>query len=97
MERILEKWFIFVPWFHKKPRHRGKLFSFDPSENLENSSEWVMSMEAVPPVEYILPCLCKKAAHIYSYRCELIFHSYIHGYSRTFRQRMSRRLTLFVP
>jgi len=29
----------FVPWFSNDPRHRGERLSFDPSENLENSSE----------------------------------------------------------
>ena len=26
-------------WFEKEPRHRGELLSFNPSENLENSSD----------------------------------------------------------
>ena len=29
---------IFVPWFSNDPRHRGERLSFDPSENLENST-----------------------------------------------------------
>jgi hypothetical protein len=29
---------IFVPWFYKGSRHRGERLSFDPSENLENST-----------------------------------------------------------
>ena len=35
--------------------HRGELTSFDPSENLENSSMRAKSLKAVPPaVAYIL-------------------------------------------
>ena len=30
---------IFVAWFRKGLRHRGEQLSFDPSENLENSSD----------------------------------------------------------
>ena len=37
MKRNSEILPIFVPWFSKKPRHRGELLSFDPSENLQNS------------------------------------------------------------
>ena len=46
---------IFVPWFRKNPRHRGELLSFDPLENLENSSVRVKSLKAASPaVAYIL-------------------------------------------
>ena len=64
---------IFVPWFRKRPRHRGEQLSFDPLENLQNStctgekSESCFSCSsiytAVPLVE---------SAHIYTCRCELI-------------------------
>ncbi|MBO4851204.1 MAG: hypothetical protein J5529_09940 [Prevotella sp.] len=53
-------------------RHRGEQTGFYPSENLENSSERGKRLKAVPPVEciYRVP---KNAAHIHTYRCELIF------------------------
>ena len=35
-------------------------------------------------------------AHIYACRCELSFHSYYNGYSRTYKLRMAIRLTLFL-
>ena len=55
MEWNSGKLHIFVPWLCKMPRHRGELLSFDPSVNLENSSEWGISLKAVPPaVAYIL-------------------------------------------
>lgn len=55
-------------------------------------------LKAVPPVEYIIPVPSQKekTVHIYTYRCELIFHSYIYRYSRTSKHRNVRRLTLFV-
>ena len=72
MEQVSRKMPIFVPWFRKRQRHRGELLSFDPSENLENSSMRAKGLKAVPPVEYI-SCRCKMAVNIYPYRCELIF------------------------
>ena len=39
MLRLSKELFIFVPWFRKRLRHRGVQLSFDPSENLENSSD----------------------------------------------------------
>ena len=54
--------------------HRGELTSFDPSENLENSSMRAKSLKAVPPaVAYILLFPVLGSAHIYTCRCELIF------------------------
>ena len=51
-----EKMPIFVPSVEKDWRHRGELLSFDPSENLENSSTRVISLKAASPaVAYILP------------------------------------------
>ena len=46
---------IFVPWFSDDPRHRGERLSFDPSENLKNSSTRARSLKAASPaVAYIL-------------------------------------------
>lgn len=73
MESVSRKMPIFVPSFCKGWRHRGELLSFDPSENLENSSMRARSLKAVPPVECISSRFRKITAHIYSYRCELIF------------------------
>ena len=64
---------IFVAPFNER-RHRGELLSFDPSENLENSSTRAKSLKAVPPaVAYILLTPSLESAHIYTCRCELIF------------------------
>ena len=55
MLQLSNKLLIFVPWFRKRLRHRGEQLSFDPSENLENSSDKGKSLKAVPPaVAYIL-------------------------------------------
>ena len=45
MIRLSGKMPIFVLWFRKNPRHRGELLSFDPPENLENSSVRVKSLK----------------------------------------------------
>lgn len=39
MLQLSKKLSIFVAWFSNESRHRGERLSFDPSENLENSSE----------------------------------------------------------
>ena len=55
MIHLSEKMPIFVTWFRKRARHRGELLSFDPLENLENSSVRVRSLKAASPaVAYIL-------------------------------------------
>jgi len=41
-----KKMYIFVPWFRKRLRHRGEQLSFDPSENLENSSDRGKSLKS---------------------------------------------------
>lgn len=64
---------IFAQSRYVRDLHRGKLLSFDPSENLENSCSMGKSLKAVLPVEYILHCFMSGTAHIYPYRCELIF------------------------
>ena len=46
---------IFVAWFSNGSRHRGELLSFDPSENLQNSSSMGKSLRAASPaVAFIL-------------------------------------------
>ena len=65
---------IFVPWFCKGLRHRGERLSFDPSENLENStctgkkSESCFSCSSIYTAHSTM-----ESAHIYTCRCELIF------------------------
>ena len=54
-------------------RHRGEQTGFYPSENLENSSERGKRLKAVPPVDCIYDRVLMNAAHIHTYRCELIF------------------------
>ena len=39
MIQLSKKLLTFAPSVEKNWRHRGELLSFDPSENLENSSE----------------------------------------------------------
>jgi len=87
---------IFVTSFEKnRQKHREERISFDPSENLENSkykgekSESCFSCSCIYTAHPFMGL-----AHIYTCRCELIFHSYLYGYSRTFRLRMSKGLTL---
>jgi len=73
MEQVSRKMLIFVAWFRKKLRHRGELLSFDPSENLENStctgerSESCSSCSSI----YTAPSVME-SAQIYTCRCELI-------------------------
>jgi len=65
---------IFVPWFSNDPRHRGERLSFDPSENLENSSMRARSLKAASPaVAFILLTPSMESAHVNTCRCELIF------------------------
>ena len=64
----------FVPWFSNDPRHRGERLSFDPSENLENSSMRARSLKAASPaVAFILLTPSMESAHVNTCRCELIF------------------------
>jgi hypothetical protein len=74
MEQLSKKNPIFGASFRKEWLHRGEQLSFDPSENLENSSMRAKSLKAVPPaVAYILLFPVLGSAHIYTCRCELIF------------------------
>ena len=73
MIHLSEKMPIFVPWFRKSPRHRGELLSFDPLENLENSSVRVKSLKGCSSCSSIYTALSLvESAHIYTCRCELI-------------------------
>jgi hypothetical protein len=74
MLQLSNKLLIFVPWFRKSPRHRGELLSFDPLENLENSSVRVKSLKGCSSCSSIYTALSLvESAHIYTCRCELIF------------------------
>ena len=74
MIHLSEKMPIFVPWFRKSPRHRGEQLSFDPLENLENSSVRVKSLKGCSSCSSIYTALSlAESAHIYTCRCELIF------------------------
>jgi len=74
MIQLSEKMPIFVPWFRKRPRHRGERLSFDPPENLQNSkykgekSESCFSCSSIYTAHSLV-----ESAHIYTCRCELIF------------------------
>ena len=73
MERNPEKLHIFVPWFRKTPRHRGKQLSFEPSENLQNSMYKGEKSEGCSSCSSIYTaCSAMESAHIYTCRCELI-------------------------
>ena len=74
MIQLSKKMLTFAPSVETDWRHRGELLSFDPSENLENSSTRVRSLKAASPaVAYILLAPTVELAHIYTCRCELIF------------------------
>ena len=64
---------IFALSVEKDWQHRGELFSFDPSENLQNSkyagekSESCFSCSSIYTAHSAM-----ESAHIYTCRCELI-------------------------
>ncbi len=74
MIHLSEKMPIFVPWFRKNPRHRGEQLSFDPLENLQNStctgekSESCFSCSSIYTTYSVM-----ESVRIYTCRCELIF------------------------
>ena len=87
MLQLSEKLLIFATSFRKEWRHRGELLSFDPSENLENSSDKGKSLKGCFSCSSIYTAhLATGLAHIYTCRCELIFHFYYHGYSSARRR-----------
>ncbi len=53
MECNSKKFRIFVSLFGNRRRHSEELTCFDPSENLQVQSAWVISLKAVPPVVYL--------------------------------------------
>ena len=74
MEQVSRIMLIFVPWFRKRLRHRGELLSFDPSENLENSTCTGKKSESCFSCSSIYTAYsAMEPAHIYTCRCELIF------------------------
>ena len=74
MLQLSEKMPIFVPSVEKDWRHRGELLSFDPLENLQNStctgekSESCFSCSNIYTAYSVM-----ESVHIYTCRCELIF------------------------
>ena len=73
MIQLSRKMHTFVPWFRKRPRHRGEQLSFDPPENLQNSkykgekSESCFSCSSIYTAHSLV-----ESAHIYTCRCEPI-------------------------
>ena len=54
MEFLLKIFLIFASLFHTEQRHKGELFGFEPSENLENSTcTGKRSESCSPAVAYI--------------------------------------------
>ena len=80
MESVSIKMPTFVPWFQKESRHRGELTSFDPQENLENSTLYGKKSESCSSCRSIYTARSiMESAHIYTCRCELIFILYTTG------------------
>ena len=98
MEHNSENLSIFVPWFSKKPRHRGELLSFDPSENLQNSKYAGEKSESCSSCSSIYTaCSAMESAHVYTCRCELFFSFLRIRVLQNLQTENVRRLTLFVP
>ncbi len=65
---------ILVPSFGKRRRHRGERLSFDPQENLENSTLYGKKSESCFSCSSIYTaCSVMESVRIYTCRCELIF------------------------
>ena len=98
MNTLSENLCIFATMLrHRRGIYQGEQLDFDPSENLEKSKykgDKLMKV-VLPAVAYIRPTPGWSGLTYISAGVSL-FHSYLYGYSRTFRLRMSRRLTLFV-
>ena len=74
MIQLSKKMLTFVPSVEKDWRHRGELLSFDPSENLENSTRMGKKTESCFSCSSIYTARSvMESAHIYTCRCELIF------------------------
>ena len=74
MLQLSENMPIFVPSVEKDWRHRGELLSFDPLENLQNSTCTGEKSESCFYCSSIYTAYSvMESAHIYTCRCELIF------------------------
>ncbi len=74
MIQLSKKLLIFAPSVETDWRHRGALLSFNPSENLENSTRMGKKSESCFSCSSIYTaCSSMESAHIYTCRCELIF------------------------
>ena len=73
MLQFSKKMLIFDPSVEKDWRHRGELLSFDPPENLQNSTCTGEKSESCFSCSSIYTVLSfVESAHIYTCRCELI-------------------------
>ena len=74
MLQLSEKLLIFVASLRENSDvHRGERLSFDPLENLQNSSVRVRSLKAASPaVAFILLLLSVESVHVNTCRCGLI-------------------------
>ena len=74
MIQLSKNLLTFVPSVETDWQHRGELLSFDPLENLQNSSVRVRSLKAASPaVAFILLSPSMESANVNTCRCELIF------------------------
>ena len=74
MIQLSKKLLTFVPSVEIDWQHRGELLSFDPSENLQNSTYAGEKSESCFSCSSIYTALSHvESAHIYTCRCELIF------------------------
>ena len=74
MMQLSKLMLIFASSFINGRRHRGELFSFDPSENLQNSKYAGEKSESCSSCSSIYTAFSYvESAHIYTCRCELIF------------------------
>ena len=79
-----ENFINFVVCRESARRQRGELPGFCPSENLENSREKAKRLNAAPPVYSYFRIRYHYGSSANIYGCELKFHSFFTGNSRTF-------------
>ena len=73
MIQLSKKLLIFAPSVETDWRHRGELLSFDPLENLENSTYTGEKSESCFSCSSIYTAhSAMESVHIYTCRCELI-------------------------
>ena len=73
MIQLSRKLLIFALSVETNWQHRGELFSFDPSENLQNSKYAGEKSESCSSCSSIYTAFsAMESAHIYTCRCELI-------------------------